>query len=164
MSIPDTLPAGRYYLVVGLYDANGRGERAKLIGFPTDGNRYAVGWINVERKDGAVSNITLEPLDWDETELYERLLPPKEPVQFWMCRTNGAFQMQFEGAGKPITVIPLPDEPATEIIMSFVSNIKAVKAVDETGKVLRDVPFTYGLDGYSVFTTQSGEFAYKIVW
>jgi len=164
MAIPDTLPAGRYYLVVGLYDANGRGERARLIGFPTDGNRYVVGWINVERRDGAVSNITLEPFEWDETELYERLLPPKEPVQFWNCRTNGAFQMLFEGAGKPITVIPLPDEPATEIVMSFVSNIKTVKAVDDTGKVLRDVPFTYGLDGYPVFTTQSGEFAYKIVW
>jgi hypothetical protein len=163
MAIPDTLPAGRYYLTVGLYAPKANGWRAKLIGFNTDYDRYAVGWLNVQRKDGKVSNITLEPFEWDEAALYERLLPPSEPVEFGMCRTKGAFQLVFE-SGKPLTVIPLPDEPATEIAIAISTTIKTVKAIDETGKVLRDVPFTYSLDGYLVFTTQPGEFAYKVVW
>ena len=167
MTIPDTLPAGRYHLVVGLYAPNDNGRRAKLIGFNTDGDRYAVGWINVERREGAVSNITFEPLDWDETELYERLLPPKEPVEFaGGIKTKGAFRIVIEA--ESMTVTPLPEELATEIALICPDKKppKTVKALDDSGRELRDVPFTFDADEYYplVFTTQAGEFAYKIVW
>jgi hypothetical protein len=165
MAIPDDLPAGRYYLVVGLYDQRGNGSRAKLLGFSADADRYVVGWLNVQRKDGKVSNITLEPFEWKDAELYDRLLPPKEAVEFGNCRTKGAFRLVFE-SGKPLTVIPLPDEPATEIAIAISTTVKSVKAIDATGKELRDVPFTFknGEQYPLVFTTQRGEFAYRVEW
>jgi len=176
MTIPDELPAGRYYLVIGLYDANGRGQRSKLMGYNTGADRYAVGWINVQRREGAVSDITFEPFDWDETELYERLLPPKEPVEFaGGIKTKGAFRIVIEGIvigaerieAKSMTVTPLPEEPATEIALSVLGGtVKSVKAIDETGGELREVPFVFneGEKYPLVFTTQAGEFAYRIEW
>ena len=166
MTIPDSIPAGRHYFIVGLYDANDRGQRAKLIGYDADSNRYVVGWLNVERKDGAVSNITLEPFEWDDAELYERLLPPMDPVEFFtFCKTKGAFKVEYDTTKKVMLVTPLPDEPATEVAMS-INLPKSVKAIDEAGKELRDVPFTFNAgEKYPlVFTTQAGEFAYRIVW
>jgi len=169
MSIPDDLPAGRYYLVVGLYDANGRWQRSKLIGFNTGGDRYAVGWLNVQRREGAVSNITLEPLTWDDAKLCERLLPPKEAVvtQGGTVKSKGGFRVVGEIAKRTMTLTPLPDEPATEIaLIAFGGIVKSVKAIDETGKELRDVPFSYkeGEQYPFTFTTHPGEFAYKIEW
>jgi hypothetical protein len=165
MTIPDELPAGRYYFVVGLYDQRGNGQRAKLFGFNADSDRYAVGWLNVQRGDGKVSNITLEPFEWDESALYERLLPPKEPVEFPYVKTKGAFKIEVNRSKKVATLTPLPDEPATEIALMLASP-KSVKVIDETGKELRDVPFTYKEEEKYplVFTTQFGEFAYRIVW
>jgi hypothetical protein len=167
MEIPDNLPAGRYYLVVGLHDQKGNGQRAKLIGFNAGNDRHVVGWLNVQRKDGKVSNITLEPFEWDEAELYERLLPPKEPVEFHaFCKTKGGFKMEFDAAKQTALLVPLPDEPATEIALTFPDVIKSLKAIDETGKELRNVPFTFDEnETYPlVFTTQPGEYGYQIVW
>ncbi|MDR0326838.1 MAG: DUF5696 domain-containing protein [Planctomycetaceae bacterium] len=172
MTVPDELPAGRYYFVVGLYDQRGNGQRAKLFGFNADADRYVVGWLNVQRRDGKVSNITLEPFEWDEAALYERLLPPKEPVEFGSdtisIKTNGAFQIENNYNGKTITLTPLPDEPATEVAINVYAPdpIKSVKAIDSSGKELRDVPFTFteGERYPLVFMTQFGEFAYRIVW
>jgi hypothetical protein len=162
--------------VVGLYDANGRGQRAKLVGFNADSDRYVVGWINVQRRDGKVSNITMEPFEWNESELYERLLPPKEPVGMstliFPFETKGGFKIEFDPgvlfgpvAEKNITLTPLPEEPATDIAWGITTPPRSIKAIDETGKELRDVQFRHsGGDHMLRFTTQLGEFAYKIVW
>jgi hypothetical protein len=138
-----------------------------LTGFDSGGDRYVVGWLNVQRQDGAVSNITLEPFEWDESELYERLLPPKKPVEFpGFIKTKGGGKIEVDNAKKTIIFTPLPDEPATEIALAYVGEIKNVKAIDVTGKVLRDVPFVYkeGEKYPLVFTTQAGEFAYRVEW
>ena len=162
MRIPDTLPAGRYYLVVGLYDAHGNGHRSKLMGFNAGSDRYAVGWISVARNDGVVSDITFEPLDWDEAELFERLLPPKEPVEFGGIKTKGAFRLVFDDSAT-LTITPLPGEPDTEVALPH-PTAKSVRAIDESGNVLRDVPFVKNEgDAYPlVFTSRRGEFAYRI--
>jgi hypothetical protein len=180
MTIPDELPAGRYYLVVGLYDQRGDGRRSKLMGFNTGSDRYAIGWLNIQRSEGNVSNIVFEPLsenEWSESEakLYERLLPPNKPVEsffvFDIIKTKGAVRVVFndnvnDETNQSMTITPLPDEPATEIALSWGFQILSVKAIDETGKELRDVPFTYneGEKYPFAFTTQPGEFAYKITW
>ena len=145
-----------------------------MIGFDTGNDRYAVGWINVQRKDGKVSDIAFEPLaesEWSESEakLYERLAPPKEPVEFFnSCKTKGGFKIEMDGQKNTAWLTPLPDEPAMEIAMTRAlgTGIKSIKAIEEPGKELRDVPFTFDASGTYplVFTTQAGEFAYKIVW
>lgn len=165
MSIPDSLPAGRYYLVVGLYDQKGDGHRARLMGFDTGANRYAVCWIKVERNgpDGKVSDISTEPIDWNDEELCERLLPPEEPVDFGICRTKGAFRIVIDSKNKTAEVTPLPEEPDTELWLNLPSAAKNVQAVDPDGKVLRDVPFDVE-PGTVHFTTRAGEFRYVVSW
>jgi hypothetical protein len=156
--VPDDLPAGKYYLVTGLYDSKGDGHRAHLLGIDTGGDRYAVAWLKVERgKDGKVSNLSAEPLQWEDETLSERLLPSNKPADFDFVKTAGAFRIESDSKAGTHKVIPLPDEPVTEV--SLAVQAKSVKAVDADGKELRDVPFKQ--DGrYSVFTTQKDEFAY----
>ncbi len=176
LTIPDTLPEGRYQFVVGLYDPKENGDRANLFGFDAGANRYVVGWLVVERKGASlgedklnqVSNIKLEPFEWDEAELYRRLLPPKEAVDFSLVKTKGAFRIVIDETAKTVTVTPLPEEPATEIALWTPGAVKSVKAIDETGKELRDVSFAFDKGNNEkyplVFTTQSGDFSYKITW
>ncbi|MDR3199188.1 MAG: DUF5696 domain-containing protein, partial [Planctomycetaceae bacterium] len=172
MNIPEDLPAGRYYLVVGLYDSKGDGRRAKLLGFDTGSDRYAIGWLKVERKssDNSVSNVSLEPLEWEDEKLSERFLPLTEPVDFGFAETKGAFRIEIDRKAKNATVTPLPDEPATKLFLKMpilAQNVKAfvqsVKAFDADGKELRDVPFRNENKGVE-FTTQEGEFSYRITW
>ncbi|MCL2744547.1 MAG: hypothetical protein FWE67_11915, partial [Planctomycetaceae bacterium] len=158
IAIPDELPAGRYYLVTGLYDSKGNGGRAKLMGLDTGADRYAVTWLKVERKaDGSVSNISTEPFEWKDEPLADRLLSNAEPVNFIDVKAKGAFR--FEMNKKTATLTPLPDEPASEVALNFPFTCKSIKAVDADGKELRDVPFKIE-EGRTVFTTKEGEFAY----
>ncbi|MDR1268671.1 MAG: DUF5696 domain-containing protein [Planctomycetaceae bacterium] len=173
MNIPDDLPAGRYYLVVGLYDSKGDGKRSKLIGFDTGGDRYAVGWLKIERKnsDNSVSNISLEPFEWEDEKLFERLLPATEPIDFGIAKTKGAFRIESDPEKKTVTVTPLPDEPATKLSLKFSeltatlqsAKVLSVKAFDADGKELRNVSFQ-NEDGAVEFTTQEKEFSYQITW
>jgi hypothetical protein len=165
ITIPDDLPAGRYYLVVGLYDSKGDGRRAKLMAFDTGADRYAVGWLKFERKspNDTVSNISLEPFEWEDEKLFERLLPANEPVDFGIAKTKGAFRIEINHKAKTATVTPLPEEPATEIALKLPETAKNVKAVDADGKELRDVPFNVE-EKTLIFTTQKEEFLYKITW
>ncbi|MDR2115520.1 MAG: DUF5696 domain-containing protein, partial [Planctomycetaceae bacterium] len=169
MNIPDDLPAGRYYLVVGLYDSKGDGRRATLLGFDTGANRYAVGWLKVERKnsDNNVSNISLEPFKWEDEKLAERLLPLTEPFDLGFelgnFKTKGAFRLEINNKEKTATVIPLPDEPVTTISLELLENVQSVKAFDADGKELRNIPFR-NEDKTVEFTTQEKEFMYRITW
>jgi hypothetical protein len=168
MNIPDDLPAGRYYLVVGLYDSKGDGKRSKLIGFDTGGDRYAVGWLKIERKnsDNSVSNISMEPFEWEDEKLFERLLPATDPVNFGIAETKGAFRIEIDFEKKTVTVTPLPDEPVTKLSLKLpdLSTVaQSVKAFDADGKELRNVSFQ-NEDGAVEFTTQEKEFSYQIIW
>ncbi|MDR0335674.1 MAG: DUF5696 domain-containing protein [Planctomycetaceae bacterium] len=174
MNIPDDLPAGRYYFVVGLYDQKGDGKRFTLMGFDTGSNRYAIGWLNIERKnsDNSVSNISMEPFEWEDKKLFERLLPSTESIDFGIVKTQGAFRIEIDHTNRIATVTPLPDEPATKLLFNLLETpfvfesvivVKSVKAFDADGKELRDVPFrneNKTLD----FTTQEKEFSYQITW
>jgi hypothetical protein len=165
MNIPDNLPAGRYYLVVGLYDSKGDGRRARLLGFDTGSNRYAVGWLKVERKssDNNVSNISLETFEWEDEKLSERFLPLTESVDFGIAKTKGAFRIEIDHKTKNATVTPLPDEPTTELLLKLPEVAQSVKAFDADGKELRNVSFRN--ENKTVeFTTQEKEFSYWITW
>jgi hypothetical protein len=164
ITIPDDLPAGQYYLVTGLYDSKGDGHHARLLGFDTGGDRYAVAWLKVERKaDNTVSNILLEPFEWEDEKLFERLLPATEPVDFGIAKTKGAFRIEIDNKAKTATATPLPEEPATEIALNLPEAAKSVKAVDADGKELREVPFKIE-EKAVIFTTQPKEFSYRIIW
>ncbi len=165
MTVPDDLPAGRYYLVVGLYDQKGDGRRAKLLGFDTGGDRYAVAWMTVQRRgeNNSVSNISVETIEWSDTELANRLLPPSEPVDFDFCTTTGAFLVEAK-PGETIEsfiVTPLPGEPAMEILLETFGEATSVTALDAVGKKLREVPFTVEKTAVR-FKTAEGEFQYRI--
>ncbi|MDR0703734.1 MAG: DUF5696 domain-containing protein, partial [Planctomycetaceae bacterium] len=165
MNIPDDLPAGRYYFVVGLYDQKGNGKRSKLIDFDTGGDRYAVGWLKIERKnpDNSVSNISLEPFEWEDEKLSERLLPTTEPVDFGIAKTKGAFRIEIDHNKNTAIVTPLPDEPATKLSLQLPEITKSVKAFDADGKELRNVLFQNNNKTVE-FTTQEKEFSYQITW
>jgi hypothetical protein len=167
MNIPDELPAGRYYFVVGLYDSKGDSKRSKLMGFDTGGDRYAVGWLKIERKkpDNNVSNIVLEPLELESADekLYERFLPITEPVDFGIAKTKGAFRIEIDHNKKIAIVTPLPDEPATKLLLTLSEVVKSVKAFDADGNELRNVLFR-NEDKSVEFTTQENEFSYQIMW
>ncbi|MDR2114919.1 MAG: hypothetical protein LBP87_00905, partial [Planctomycetaceae bacterium] len=165
MNIPNNFPAGQYYLVVGLYDFKGDGRRATLLGFDTGANRYAVGWLKVERKnsDNSVSNISLEPFKWADEKLSERFLPITEPVPFGIAETKGAFRIEINNKEKTATVTPLPDEPATKLLLKLPEVAQSVKAFDADGKELRNVSFR-NENKIIEFTTQEKEFAYQIKW
>lgn len=166
MTVPDELPAGRYYLVIGLYDQKGDGRRSRLVGLNTGADRYAVGWLQVRRQGGKVSEISCEPLRWNDAELYRRLLPPEQPVEMGSLRTKGAFRVVTHKGDKTTTVTPLPGEPATELSCRVGSEqVQRVRALDPEGTVLRDVPFEMEKEGPRVrFTTRPGEFSYRISW
>ncbi|MDR0610978.1 MAG: DUF5696 domain-containing protein [Planctomycetaceae bacterium] len=165
MTIPDHLPAGRYYFVVGLYDQKGDGKRSKLSGFDTGSDRYAIGWLNVERKnaDNSVSNISMEPFEWKDEKLFERLLPAAEPVDFGIVKTKGALRIEIDYSKEIATVTPLPDEPATKLSLKLPKSVQSVKAFDADGNELRNVLFR-NEDTTLKFTTQENEFSYQITW
>jgi hypothetical protein len=167
MNIPDELPAGRYYFVVGLYDSKGDGRRAKLLGFDTGADRYAVGWLKVERKssDNSISNISLEPVEFqlEDKKLYERLLPTTEPIDLGIAKTKGAFRIEIDIKTKTASVTPLPNEPATPLLLKLPEVAQSVKAFDADGKELRNVLFR-NTDKTVEFTTQENEFTYQITW
>ena len=103
--------------------------------------------------------------------MYERLLPPKEPVEFGLIKTKGAFRIERNHNAMNTIITPLPDEPDTEIALNHFARPRRITAIDETGRALREVPFVFTEDAFAkgnpyplVFTTRQGEFAYRIVW
>jgi hypothetical protein len=159
-SVADDIPAGKYRLLVGMYDSKGDGHRALLMGHDNDNRRYSIGILNVVRgADGKVTELTLEeepkPVNDLDAQLRDRLAPPKEPFDYGYIITKGAFLVEN---GNSIT--PLPDEPATEVSLRSTGKSKVI-AVDADGKKIRDVPTTVK-DGTVVFTTEKGEFRYVI--
>lgn len=184
LSIPDDLPAGKYDLVVGLYDSRGNGQRAELIGPVDDSRRYIIGHLRIERDPaGKVANIEIEAAKPDPDEhLYERLVPNEKPFETpifpghpndgSLFYTKGAFRWEFSENGMLIT--PLPDEPDFELEIRLseaedegmvLNNIKLV-ALDENGKEIRNPEFRTELlpDGSPIlrFKTRKGEFQYRI--
>ena len=119
----------------------------------------ALGTVAIETDAPAGTEIVAVPAE-------EAVLPPKEAVEFAnVCKTKGGFKVVSNPVEKTAILTPLPDEPATKIALN-IPGVTSVKAIGDTGKELRDVPFTLneGEKYPLVFTTQSGEFAYKIVW
>jgi hypothetical protein len=158
--IADDIPAGKYRLLIGMYDSKGNGHRPHLLEHDNDNCRYSVGMLNIIRgADGKISDLMLEedkPLQGIDTELRNRLMPPKNPFLCGNLLTKGAFLLEGH------TLTPLPDEPATEISLRMPTADKTkVIAVDSSNKKIRDVP-SVRKDGFLIFTTEKGEFRYVI--
>ncbi|MDR2116661.1 MAG: hypothetical protein LBP87_09820 [Planctomycetaceae bacterium] len=158
--IANDIPAGKYRLLVGMYDSQGNGHRVRLISNDNDNCRYCIGVLNIVRgTDGNISDLTLEEeqvLKGIDAELQNRLMPPKNPILYGNLLTRGAFLLEGN------TLTPLPDEPATEVsvLIPDADKIKVV-AIDSNDKKIRDVPSVFK-DGFLIFTTEKGEFQYVI--
>ncbi|MDR3111484.1 MAG: hypothetical protein LBU65_17570 [Planctomycetaceae bacterium] len=178
-TIPDSLPAGDYHLVVGLYREGANGRRAELLGYDAGNYRYSIGMMNVERNnEGKVTNITIreaEQNNAENRELQKRFIPQAELATVELSKqdtinimkTKGAIRAEFSEDGKTINITPLPGEPETDIVLlAKLSNVW-VTSFDEQGKKLRDVPIVQQGHSYHHYlcptlTTQPGEFRYEI--
>ncbi len=166
-SIPDNVPAGKYRLLVGMYDSKGDGHRARLLAKDNDNCRYEIGMLTVVRgADGKVSDLKLdtepktEQVSEFQRQLLARTLPPKEKIDFGFIRTKGAFLYEQVEGGYLLT--PLPDEPATEVDLLLQKGKKyRIAAQDADGKTLREVPWEFKADRLT-FSTEKGEFRYMI--
>ncbi|MGL4943818.1 MAG: hypothetical protein ACRC46_11590 [Thermoguttaceae bacterium] len=167
VAIPDTFTAGKYHVVVGMYDAKGNGQRATLLGHDVDNRRYSLGLLVVERDaSGKVTRLSIEPTpdnDPAEQELQSRLLPPKEAIEFGKFKTKGAFLFRSNAQKKRITVTPLPNEPATEVAINRrgLGDRLRITAIDANEKTVREVTSTESGE-WITFTTAPGEFGYVI--
>ena len=188
MTFPDELGSGTYNVLIGLWNADGNRQRAKLLGPSPDNSRILLGKLKVEKRNGRVTKLEFLPENEDAPELFERLLParkeildaivapgtPQMKTRFPIpLRSTGAVRLCYPHVTKPhntleMTVTPLPEEPATTVVISL-NQVSAVHktcdliiAVDRDGKKLRDVEYKIVNDELR-FNTQAGEFAYKIV-
>ena len=184
MTFPDELGSGTYNVLIGLWDADGNRQRAKLLGPSPDNSRILLGKLKVEKRNGRVTKLEFLPENEDAPELFERLLPterhvldaivaPQGSLQHYPLRATGGVQLRYpnDTGDREIlemTVTPLPEEPASTVVISLdrVSvahkNCDSIIAIDREGKKLRDVEYKIA-DNELRFDTQPGEFAYKIV-
>ncbi|MDR1270997.1 MAG: hypothetical protein LBK82_15890, partial [Planctomycetaceae bacterium] len=159
--IATNIPAGKYRLLIGMYDSKGNGHRVHLFEYDNDNCRYSIGVLNITRgADGNISDLTLEeeekPFKGIDAKLHQRLLPPKNPISYGNLITKGAFLLEGN------TLTPLPNEPATEVSLLNTNTGKTkIVAVDADGKKIRDVP-SVSKNGSLIFTTEKGEFRYVI--
>ncbi len=167
LTLPDDLPPGRYDILVGLYSPQQRGRRYRLLGDEDSQRRYRIGQLVVEGRGGKVTNIRLERLGPSPDErLLERLLPNRKPVDFGVAQTTGAFRIEATG-DHTLLVTPLPDGPATELLLRperlLGRRVQVVRvlAVDRSGQPQRDVRFTPTADGVR-FSTDPSDFAYRV--
>lgn len=168
MRIPDDLPAGMYDLLVGLYHSRGDGHRAMLMGQEDGSRRYSLGQISFQRNsEGKVVNPHFEAAaeNDEDAHLYDRLVPLETTMTPGEIRAGGAFLMSEDK--QSFTITPLPDEPAFEISIRDrdIPEKCEITALDENGKVLRNVEFErVEIEGkkHVKFKTDAKDFQYKI--
>ena len=97
-----------------------------------------------------------------------RFNPDGKIVDFGAVRTNGAFRLTRDNEG--MTLTPLPAEGAfaveiavTKIAGRGVASIRKVAALDESGKTVAPVDFTYARGKLS-FEADGTAFAYRATW
>ena len=163
LTISDSVPAGKYQLLVGLYAAATDGHRAHLVAQDDDNARYRVGLLTVVRdKNGKLADMTFEaepPKQDFESQLIERLSPNVQPIDFAAIRTSGAFLL--EGFDDHTVLTPLPDEKGTAVDIRWEGTTAVVLAEDADGEKIREVTSELK-DGRLTFTTVKGEFRYVI--
>jgi hypothetical protein len=166
--LPEELPAGRYAVLVGLYDREGNKKRYHLLGPGRGDERYKIGTLIVERQGGEVSDIRVEKAE-PVGPLYNRLLGNRKPTRFPGCETIGAFRLIHRNE-KVSVLTPLPLEPAfgvtlfpNELKEQGGGEVEAITAIDAEGKTLE--PVEVQRDGGAVrFLSRPEVFAYRIEW
>ena len=154
ITFPDELGSGTYNVLIGLWDADGNRQRAKLLGPSPDNSRILLGKIKVEKRNGRVTKLEFVPENEDAPELFERLLSAEQdaldnfvaPGQLKSeqqhsipLRANGGVQLRYpkdalNRENFEMTLMPLPEEPATTVVLdidgtsnSLVPNVKNLK-------------------------------------
>ena len=107
LAIPDE-QAG-YDLVIGLY----RGERVRLKGFQSGGDRILVARLKLERQDGKITNISAEQVTADnqpkpegEADFAAHLNEPGTWIDFGKVATDGS--AKIERQEERLIVLPYP--------------------------------------------------------
>lgn len=117
LSLPPGV-SGKYDLLLGIVpigkNNENRYERMKLLATPSFFQRYHLGEIVLIKDQKPLFTPFKET---DNPELYQRLFPPKAPVDFGFCRTKGAFRLEYSKDKPAPVILQLPGEPRTELIL-----------------------------------------------
>jgi hypothetical protein len=164
MTLPEDCPAGRYDILVGLYDPTARGQRYRLLGDEDPERRYRVGTLDVEGAGQDVTGMRLEK-PTSVSPLLSRLERNTRPIDFGVAKTTGAFRCGVED--DRVVITPLPDSEAfaltlrLETIPRRITHIRGVHAIDAHGRKTRAVDFR--ADGPQLsFMTDKQDFAYLV--
>ncbi|MGL6196002.1 MAG: DUF5696 domain-containing protein, partial [Thermoguttaceae bacterium] len=161
IKLPADIPAGTYNVLVGLWDENGDGSRAPILGLTPDNTRVQLGRLTVEKQGEKVAKISFEKTEEDSPELFERLLP-NEQFDIQGTAFSGGFKLTKNATSETITITPLPGEPDFDVVVGVEKTAKSVTAVDREGKLIREVPFEVDENNVLKFRTKAEEFSYII--
>jgi hypothetical protein len=117
LRIPADFPSGTYNVFAGLYDQLGDGHRADLLGQTPDSSRILLGTLKVEKRGEKVLSMTFSPVSEkaEPSELFDRLLPPKTAVAFWINGLQSERAFRAECQKKVLVITPLPTDLDIEV-------------------------------------------------
>jgi hypothetical protein len=156
---------GQLWAAIGLYDSAGR-LPLKGTPLPTTDTAVWVGTLKVERADGKVVGLTLDPpaavAPVDEPD---RANTDGKALDFGFAVTDGAFRV--EQAGATLRVIPLPNSPAFGVTLRLkalgvTATPKELRAVAEDGTATT-LPLALDDDLLS-FRHDGKSFCYEVVF
>ena len=109
-----------YDLVMGLH----RGQRVRLKGVQSGGDRILVARLKLERQDGKITNITAEKIATDnqpkpeaEVDFTAHLNPPGAWIDFGKVATNGSVKIQREP--QRLIVFPYPRDKRFRVSLNL---------------------------------------------
>lgn len=162
-TIPAQCGAGRYEILVGLWDP-ATGARYSLLGQDDGTMRFRLGTLVVEESAGQITNVSVVGNASRPTPAELNL--GKAPVDFGPAHTDGAFRCRREG--NVVRVTPLPDLGVFSAGLNLSAlgfapdnRVRSVVAMDRQGRILRPVEFETGENGLE-FETQANEFEYNV--
>ena len=164
VTVPEQWGADRYGVRVGLWNPK-TGYRLRLMGEVDDTLRIVVGDLVLEGEGGNITGARLE-LNPNLTKMLEwlkRWNTQGKAVDFGFAVTDGAFRFDR----KNLTLTPLPEHAPFTVtlrlqkLLGIAPRITVIEAIDESGKVIGDVPFVQR-NGEVTFQTQASVFGYRL--
>jgi len=164
VTVPEQWGADRYSVRVGLWNPK-TGYRLRLMGEVDDTLRIVVGDLVLKGEGGNITGARLElnPNLTKMPEWLKRWNTQGKAVDFGFAVTDGAFRFDR----KNLTLIPLPEHAPFTVtlrlqkLLGTVKRITAIEAIDESGKVIGNVPFVQR-NGEVTFQTQASVFGYRL--
>ncbi|MDO5309442.1 MAG: DUF5696 domain-containing protein [Planctomycetia bacterium] len=160
--IPDEILPGFYYLLVGLYDRK-TGERLSLLGSGMPDKRYYLCGLEIKGR-GESRQLELRPVE-SIHDIDLRLAPNRNPVDFGLCTTLGAFHYQ-ELSVSHARITPLPDEPKFNVTLhasQFCNCSVEIRAIDQDEQVIEKHVVQTDANGLKLSVDASSAFAYDVV-